>query len=183
MPGSSVLHCLLEFAQTDIQGVGAKLLAYYPPPFLTVSATKGTMVCVLQKTPLDCILSARRPAVPREASLSADRVVRSEEENGAGPALPCPRTPDSTEGTGLARVCTARPWLGPRMKSTPPHQGSAPGPLPFCTLPWGWGSAICACTPEAVPTRGLGEPSWLEERVPSRLLPTAASAPHPLGAV
>lgn len=137
----------------------------------------------MQKTPLDFILSARCPAVPREASLSADRVVRSEEENGAGPALPWLRTLDGTEGTGLARVCTARPRPGPRMKSSPPHQGSAPGPLPFCTLPWGWGSSICACTREAMPTGGLGEPSWLEEGVPLRLLPTAASAPHPLGAV
>lgn len=44
-----------------------------------------------------------------------------------------------------------------------PHQGSAPGPLPFCTLPQGRGSAICAPPPEAVPTGGLGEPSRLEE--------------------
>lgn len=43
------------------------------------------------------------------------------------------------------------------------HQASAPGPLPFCTLHRGWGFAICASPPEAVPTDGLGEPSRLEE--------------------
>ena len=63
-PGSSVLHRLWEFAQTHVQGVRAKLLVSYPPPFLTVADTSDT-VCVLQKTPLDFILSARRPAVPQ----------------------------------------------------------------------------------------------------------------------
>ena len=62
---SSVLHRLPEFAQTHVQGVRAKWLASYPSPFLTVADTKVTVVCVLQKTPLDLIPSARCPAVPQ----------------------------------------------------------------------------------------------------------------------
>lgn len=65
VPCSQKGQTLPEFAPTHVCRVGVKSLAYYPPSFSTVADTKVTVVCVLQKTPLDLIPSARCPAVPQ----------------------------------------------------------------------------------------------------------------------
>lgn len=75
---------------------------------------------------------------------------------------------NGTDGTGLAWVCTVCPRPGPRMTSpSAPHQGSAPGPLPFCTLPRGRGFAICAPRQRLYPRAGWGSPRGWRRRITS----------------